>query len=314
MNRFFESLTDNEKALLSHLSMDYLDHALKEGWDERKERVDHPFTIEGKEIAVQSFKNAHYHLKGYTIKGMETDLDEDQLMFLSRIANFKEEKGGVYLHEYHQPSYGTLLANQVNGSFELFDHPVQTQYAISLEFSDAHVSGDIDGSLKAGDTIRVSGGKNLLTVLLAPEQYVRFVRSQSVKVPCTISRRAGYLNDRPDSSYLVANKEGQSVYQAAAKAIEPLAELVEQISDLLESGKMTSVKRLTVVEGLLGEAEEAMKASFGEIQSSQMGAVSGIQQNFMGRMVDHIEREVEALPPQQKQTMLAILKDVTKDL
>lgn len=314
MNRFYESLTENERALLSHLAMDYLDNALGEKWDEGKERVENIFVIEGKDVAVQSFRDVHYHLKTFTIQGMETDLDEEQLTDISRLANYKVKNRGVYLHEYHQPAYGTLLANQSNGSFTLFDHPIETQYAISLEFSDAHVSGDLDGSLKAGDTIRVSGGKNLLTVYLAPEQYVRFVRSQSVKVPCTISRRAGYLNDKPDASYLVANKEGVSVYQSTQKAIQPLVALVEQISDLLESGKMTSVKRLTEVEALLEEAEGVMKASFDEVQSSQVDAVSEIQQNFMGRMMDHIEREVEALPPQQKQMMLTILKDVAQDL
>lgn len=310
---FYESLTAEERVALSHLALSYLDDVLPSDWDENKTRLDHAVTIEGKEVIVQGFENPHFGAKTYTLRGVEAALDEDQIVELSKIANYRQ-KESFDLEEYRQPAYGTLMANQSNGLFDLFDHPVQTQRAISLEISDARLHGDLDGKLKVGEEVRIMGDKATVNIQLAPEQYVRFVRSQRVKVPCTISRRGGYLNDALDQSYLTAIKEANDVHVKTSEAVSVLGEVAQQVIDLLGSGKMTSPKRFAEVETLLNQVEEAYRECFKSVNEAQAGAVSRVQENFMQRMIDQVELEVQALPNDQKQQVLHLLKDMSKDL
>lgn len=313
MMRFFESLTDEEKLVLSRLSLAYLDDKLPEGWDEEKERVEFEKTVEGKQVTIQGFKDNFFELKTYRVQGMEFDLPVDDLMYISRLSNHQERKK-LDLSEYRQKSYGAVLANQSSGGTHLFDHPVDTQNFISIEFNDARVYGDLDGSLNAGDEVRISGDVNTLNIRLAPEQYVRFVRSQNVKVPCTIARRAGYLNDEPESDYLTTVREANEVREQATEAVSPLIEIVKELADLLESGKMTSQKRFDTALALLEQAEAAYKECFEKVNEVQTGSVTRVQENFRQRMIDQVEHEVKSLPSAQKEQVMLLLQDIGKDL
>lgn len=313
MMRFFESLTDEEKLVLSRLSLAYLDDKLQEGWDENKERVDYEKTVEGKQVTIQGFKDNFFELKTYCVRGMDFDLPVDDLMYISRLSNHKERKK-LDLSEYRQKSYGAVLANQTSGSTHLFDHPVDTQNFISIEFNDAKVYGDLEGGLNAGDEVRISGDVNTLNIRLAPEQYVRFVRSQSVKVPCTIARRAGYLNDEPEKDYLTTVKEAKEVREKAVEAVSPLVKIMTELADLLESGKMTSQKSFATALDLIDQAEAAYQECFRQVSEVQTGSVTRVQENFRQRMIDQVEHEVKSLPAAQKEQVLLILKDIGKDL
>lgn len=313
MMRFFESLTEEEKAVLSRLSLAYLDDNLSEGWDDKKARVDHEMTIEGKPEIVQGFEDNFFELKSYNLRGVDTALPADDLMFLSRIANFQKEKK-VDLAEYRQKAFGVVLANQTSGGHHLFDHPVDTQHHISIEFNDARVYGNLDGKLEVGEEVRISGGVNTLNIKLAPEQYVRFVRSQSVKVPCTIARRAGYLNDEPESSYLTTVKEAKDVQVQAREAVAPLVKTMTELTDLLASGKMTSRKRFAEALALIEEVEAAYKECFDKVNEAQTGSVARVQENFVQRMIEQVEHEAKSLPAAQKEQVMLLLQEMGKDL
>ena len=311
--RFFESLTKIEKAALSHMTMSYLDDQLPENWDDESERVSHPIEIDNQIIDVQGFKKPFFELKTYNLKNNGLDLDVDSLIYLSRLASYRVSENNEDF-ELQKESYGTMLANQTSGMHNLFDHPVLASHFISLEINDARVSGRYGGEIESGEAFRVYGEKNTVTISLAPEQYVRFVRSQSAKVPCTISRRGGYLNDEPSTDYLTASKEAAEVKSHADDVVKPLIELTEKLSDLMGSGKVASSKRFAEVYEFMDLIEQQFEECIGSIEKTQVEAVYQIKYKFFQKMIDQVQLEVKALPVNRKKEFMILLENMGSDL
>lgn len=313
MRRFYESLTNEERLLLEHMSMQYLDRVLPENWSENSERVDYQCQIGSEQVTVQGFAKPNFDVQTFRIREGELPFSMEVISSLASLANHRPERQNSN-PEHQQPSYGALLSNQQAGNHVLFDHSVKVQHAVSLDFSDAEINGRMGGPLEPGEESSIRGRETTCKVVLAPEQFVRFVRGNAAAVPCTISRRAGYMHDDPPMDHLNSVKQAKNVREAAEGAAKELVKLAARAAEMMESGKVTSSKRFDELEAVLDEIEAAYKDVFGEVRKVQEDAVASIQENYLNRMIDQVEREIQALPESQRGTVLALMNSMGQDL
>lgn len=313
MFRFHESLTEEEKLLLRHMTMQHLDSILPDDWDGSQKstmsaRKDNWYEIGGEQINVQGLSKANYSLSSYQTKGLDLPYSHETISSLCNLANHVPRKKRV-AEETAQESQGVMLVNQTMGHHVLFDYPVTTQYCMTLSFSDAEVHES-----RVGEKAHIMDGKENLEVLMAPEQFVRFVRSSNVAIPCTISRYAGYLLDSPPMDHLEAVKLSVDVEASVNEITKELVQVADEVCELLESGKVNSKKKVRELEGLIDKLNQRYEEAVRKTADVQMDAIDGVRETYIHRLVEQVEREVQALPAAKREGVLKLLGHTGEDL
>lgn len=207
-------------------------------------------------------------------------------------------------------SHGTLLASFTSGGFELFDNPILVHNALSLTISTAETHNSFRDK---GDhePVRVMGGRELLEVLLSPEQWVRVLRSEAVSVPCTISRSNGYIHDRPESLDLEEIKIMDDLEASLNGLCAPVAEAARYMVSLLGNAPVTSKKAMDELYGAVDALEDAIEKVTPNISDRQQEAIDDLVCAYSGRLEMMIQEETNRLPVELRDEAVRYLPKLT---
>jgi len=317
MHNFFSSLSDDEKALLSHVCMQYMDRTYDEHgvskdwmryWDRGMERVEHDVCINGVDMKIQGF--AKRHPEFYT--GTEKDnavMAYESLSFMGHIAHYYPKDAAREAREMmSHPSFGTMDVGRHSGSFSLFDHPVREQHAISLSVSDADMY--LPHPQDPDSKISISGGRQLVEIKLSDSQYVRMIRGEFMEVPCTISRSFGYMNDEPNNRFMQPVKLRKDVETKIDELMVDINADLKKLCDELAEGKLTSKKKLAALIDLVDEIEQQWEPLYEQFKTLRTDSVQKVREVFIQRLAEQVNQDLKKLPANDQQLLLDMLGDI----
>lgn len=320
MYAFLQSLTADERTLLGHQCMTYLDETLgapksgdpygRSGWDKGHERISHEVVIGGVKTTIQGFKRRHLELRD-DHQPNNGPISYQCIAFMGNLANYQSPQASLSKRErdIEADQFGVMYCGQRSGSSVLFDHPVYAQYVMCLSLSDAALHSNDRADPNHGE-ISISDGMSLWDIEMSQEQFVRMIRGEYTEVPCTIGRSFGYLHDRPPADHHVARKLSSGVRGAVREITQPLSEKVKAACDTIGSGALTSKKKMLAMLDLINEIETEWGALRGSIKETQEEAVEQVKAEFQRRLIDQVDKDTQQLPPSERQALLGLLRDI----
>lgn len=190
-----------------------------------------------------------------------------------------------------QPSQGVIMFKSPNGQFDLFDSPLAVDKCIEIELSSAQI-----GRFDSDSQMRVSGGRGKLEFRLSSEQYVRFMRSSSMEVPCTISSREHELFDAPTPEYHANHKIRQKLKANMKEFMSPLKAMESELIGMLDGKTFTSKKTMEPVIAKLEEFDALYRSLEEEAGEKKVSAAKEIVEEFRKDMQKQAQVELNRLP------------------
>jgi hypothetical protein len=319
MYAFLDTLTDDERRLLGHQCMTYLDDTLgapepdkrfQHGfWDMGETRVSHEVMIGRVKMTIQGFQK--FNLDLYTPKPKDFPISSGCLHFMGALANYQPARETLSDRDIdsEENNFGVMYCGHRNGSRRLFDHPVDAHNTMCFSLSDAsmRINGANDPER---NEVSISAGLPLWEIEMSPEQFVRMIRSEYSEVPCTIGRSYGYLNDEPPTDYLQARQVSEDIRQSVNTAMAPLSEKVDVVCQELINGTLSSKKKLIAMLDLINEIETHWGELQGHIEQAQTSAVDQVKSEFQSRLMDQVNKDTQQLPHSERQALLGMLRDI----
>lgn len=192
-------------------------------------------------------------------------------------------------------AHGTMKATYTNGFFDLFDNPISLNSAVSLSIGTAkcyNAHSDSEGN----EPVNVMEDRELIDVLLSPEQWVRVLRSQAVSVPCTIGRSNGYLHDRPLPLDLEEVRVVDDLEETLRGVCKPISDAALTLNALLEKAPITSKKAMAELDEAVDALAEAIEQVTPEISQKQQDAIDELVGAYSRRLKLMVDKETKRLP------------------
>ncbi|PTH79046.1 hypothetical protein [Aeromonas veronii] len=194
--------------------------------------------------------------------------------------------------EMSPDSQAVMRVKHPHGRFDLFDTPVSADTCMEISLSSARLYR----SRSSEDNISVQDGSGKMEFQLSAEQYVRFMRSDSMSVPCTINSLNCENYDAPLPDYHVNHAIRKNLKAGLQKEIEPLAVLEKEIIEMVEGKSFTSKKAINE----LAQKFEAFVQKFDEMEEPlkehKFAAAHQIVDQFRSELEDQAQAELARLP------------------
>lgn len=191
-----------------------------------------------------------------------------------------------------QNSQGTLAINRPVGTFDLFDAPLAVSNCIEFNIALANLShSDRDSP------VHVSAGLSKIKFQMSPEQFIRFMRSESASIPCTIASKDGVRFDPPSPEFHVQHGIRKNLKKELSVHLAPLKRLESELLALLKTGPFTSKKAVAVVNAKFAEFEALYHALEPALADSKVAASNEIVDDFKSRFIQFAQNEAKKLPP-----------------
>lgn len=191
--------------------------------------------------------------------------------------------------------HGTMRATYTSGGFDLFDNPISLNSAVSLSISTAECYTSPHRS-EDNEPVHVMEDRELVDVLLSPEQWVRVLRSQSVSVPCTIGRSGGYMHDSPLPLDLEEIRVVDNLRETLEGVCMPVKNAAIRLSVLLAKAPITSKKGMAELDEAVDELACAIEQVTPEISAKQQEAIDSLVDAYSRRLTQMVNTETQKLP------------------
>lgn len=296
---WYSTLNNAEKALLAHMMTDYLNDAVD--GKNQIETIEKSLVVAGQDITIKTaIKKPEF---GYS-QQVEADLkmafgEETPHEFtLNSMTSFcKWDDGDDYNDGEFQGEDSNILCGvaHTSGGQYLFDSPVFEQNYVTLRFQSVYFKSP-DSKLGRSNDYRPSSDKEMLSIALSPEQYIRVMRSDSVEIPCTILRSHGASNDEPPRSINKHEQIKEALKADLTSVLGPLQQAVDETLSLMNGKSFTSKKAMAELSEKIKLVVDAYQKTGDDIVDHQFVAAKNVAKAHAERLQGQINYEINRLP------------------
>lgn len=297
MYKFIASLTQEERDILSLSVTDDLVKYLSPVIKDVDSKLD---TVELAGIEVKMINEAKVDKAvGYIHKQFEKAYGEKVLP--ARVLNSltslagKQVQGGDESRFKDEiptlPSHATLMATSPTGHFELFDAPVTAFHCMELNLMTASLT-----RLDHDSDMHMMGGIQKVEIRLSAEQYVRFMRADSMAVPCTIGSMNGERYDAPSPEYHPHHQIRRNLKEDLTADIAELTAMEQELIDMVSGKTLTSKKAIAEIMAKFATFEEQYEEMGSVFAERKLAAAEDIVTQFKKDFTEQAQQELERLP------------------
>lgn len=304
MNIRLLNLTQEESDILSYVATDFVKE-YTEGVCHNHKNLFEQFQIEG-----------HTFNKIKSEKDMRAALDCKQESFVKKYGDSALTEGVIklicqaaYLRDIDshknnstsgdadtQSSQGVLRLCNPQGQIRLFDSPLEVSQCVEFQLCKARIS-----RRDSEDVFSIHAGARKLDFRLSSEQFIRFMRSESMMIPCTISSMNGDMFDPPLPDYDVHNKLNSSLESEISKQVRPLREAQEALLSFIKANMpFTSKKTLKELNDKFLAFEKIYNEIKVDINNKKSASAQDIAEEFKKSLLRVANIEMERLPEHLK--------------
>lgn len=297
MYKFLQSLTQEERDVLAASVTDFLVEYTSPVLKCVASRV---MDVEVGETTLQMLNNdkniQHYEyeslVKHYGAQVLPERAISSLLTFAAQ-ADVSSTKAYLERESEMSPdSQAVMMVKHPHGRFNLFDTPVSADTCMEISLSSARLYR----SRSSEDSISIQDGAGKMEFMLSAEQYVRFMRSDSMSVPCTINSLNCENYDAPLPDYHVNHAIRKNLKKGLEKEVEPLAVLEKEIIGMVAGKSFTSKKAVNE----LAQKFEAFVQKFEKMEEPlkehKFAAAHQIVDQFRSELEEQAQAELARLP------------------
>jgi len=311
MLAFLNELTHDERALLSHLATKLLDQEAPPNenrsrqWDAGKERITHTVETAAGTLEVQGFMIFHASFS----RPLGMNMSGEAFEFLSGIANYQPDILAKKFAGRTNPAFSMLSSGRTSSSLSMFDHPIEESRPMRLSLADARLTINERGGRDKG-SVSLMDGVHQWDISLTGDQYLRMLRGEHTRVPCTINRSFGYLNDEPDNRYLEPNRQSDHVERSVKEMTSELSAKVREMTKILSAGAVTTKKKLNLLSDLADEADQCWADVRTRLIKLSDDGIENVKHDFKRRLSQQLEQDAHLLTQDDNQMLTQLIGDL----
>lgn len=304
MRNFYGNLTLEERQVLAIVSSEYLEEILTpiiygEFMEEAEIAGENVRLISKKMKSSYDDKN---HKKAQEIHGESYTLTENGLNNLKSYAVMPTEHSRFARSE--NESQGLMLVSRVTGTIQAFDSPVDNDSAVELSLSFAEFSKSSLSTLDDDADDYMSNGVGINEILMSPEQYIRFVRTDGIDIPCTIVSNNGQRNDVPPVFLKTQTTIDENLREDIKAVISPLGKQADVVLGLLAS-TATGKKAMANLRAEVAKLNKIYENIHDDLGDTKVQGAKDTMEQFAKELNAHIAIEAKRLSP-ASQAMLPL--------
>lgn len=304
MNIRLLNLTQEESDILSYVATDFVKE-YTEGVCYNHKNLFEQFQIEGYTFnKIKSEKDMRAALDckqaGFVKKHGDSALTEGVIKLICQAAYLRDiesyKNNSTSGDADTQSSQGVLRLSNPQGQIRLFDSPLEVSQCVEFQLCKARIS-----RRGSEDVFSIHAGARKLDFRLSPEQFIRFMRSESMMIPCTISCINGDMFDPPLPDYDTHNKINSSLESEIAKQVKPLKEAQEDLLSFIKANMpFTSKKMLKELNDKFLAFERIYNEIKININNKKTSSAQDITEEFKKSLIKIASVEMERLPDHLK--------------
>lgn len=304
MNIRLLNLTQEESDILSYIAADFVKEYIN-GVCSNHEELFNKIEVDGQQFStIKSSKDMSSALdckQTYFVKKHGASaLTEGTIKLISHagfLRDIKEFSKNSNKDEIEtQPSQVVIRSGNPEGEIYLFDSPLPVHKCVEFQICKARIS-----RRDSDDTFNIGAGARKLDFRLSPEQYVRFMRSESLMVPCTISSINSDMFDPPLPDYEVRSKIRSNLRSDISKQAKPLYDSEKELIAFIKSNMpFTNKKTLKELNDRFLAFEKIYNEMQGDLKNNKINSAQNISEEFKKNLVKIAQREMERLPDHLK--------------
>lgn len=314
---WYNSLDKNEKALLAHMMTSYLNDALEDRY--QISTVEKSIDISGTQAIVNPAAEKPNFGHGPTIKNQLNLAFGDNApheFTLNSMRSFCTWNDTSEYNSSHFPGEESNIlcgVSHTSGGQQLFDSPVFEMNYVTMRFKSVYFT-EPDSETSSYYEYKPSSDKELIAISLSPEQYIRIMRSDSLEIPCTITRSHGNGNDAPPKSINKHEKIKEALHDDLTAVMEPLRIAVNEALSLMEGKSFSSKKAMNELSEKIQSVIDAYQDSGDDMVEHQYVAAKDVATVHAERLHKQINYEVNRLPAPAQELARSQLSPLLEDM
>lgn len=213
-----------------------------------------------------------------------------------------------------QDSHVMVSVFSRSGFVNLFDHPSESSRAMCLEVKTAKFYDSLNKNASNDYRFEPSADRDLLEVALSPEQFVRAMRSDSMKVSCSIIGSFGEINDLPPRNLNKTDRIKKDLTSDLDSILKKTNSIALEMIELIGKNAVTSKKKIAEIQAHLDALKSELSSTQGEMETLRTNAMQDVAEHHMKSLKAQIDFEIKKLPLAKQQEAASELYPIIEDL